>query len=474
MFRMLLILMLVLSVSLAFGQGGKWEFDKAVVVGWASATDAGEAGINLPGFKNPYSVTVDPDGNVWCAAYYQRYFNAADGVTRIWPDDIEKTIKGSMGQDSVIVVGTYPIFIMNTEGVYDSLLYLTLPDQSVDTLLNSHRGMGTLPDGNIIATLSNGTVYKINYQTHEIMDKTVVVGGGGRPGIDAEGFVYQMDGVFATKIDILDPSDFSVYNSITGISAGVTRCMEVSPDGKNVYLASQSGGAHHYYSAEGVDGTYAIVDTILRTVMVDTSEMTTSTNLVQWHPSGLLWLATYEDTKPTFMYALDPDQDYMVVDSLKDILWWGNTDKMDTTSANYPKPQYLRCVRDAFISADGNDFYAVDFYGYTVKKFKFTPGTSIQPDKDSKTVPDVFTLYRNYPNPFNPTTVIPFDLHKKALVQLRIYDSLGRSVGTVINKEMNAGSHEYEFNAANLASGTYYFKLTVDTKVATGKMVLVK
>jgi hypothetical protein len=284
-----------------------------------------------------------------------------------------------------------------------------------------------------------------------------------------------MNGVFATQVDILDPADLSVYNSITGISAGVTRCLEVSPDGKDVFVASQSGGAHHYHSADGVDGTYALVDTIFRTVMVDdTTEMITATNLVQWHPSGLLWFATFEDTKPTFMYALDPDQDYIVVDSLKGIPWWGNTDKTDTTTANYAKPQYLRCVRDAFISADGNEFYAADFYGYTIKKFKFTPGTSIQPGKDSKTVPEVFTLYHSYPNPFNPTTVIPFDLHKKALVQLRIYDSLGRTVGTFINEELNPGSHEYEFDASSLASGTYYFKLTVDTKVATGKMILIK
>ena len=164
MYKMLLISTLVLFASMSFAQEGTWEFEDAVVVGWARATDAGEDGVNLPGLKNPYSVTLDPDGNVWCGGYYQRYWYDDDGVTKIWPDDIEKTITGSQGQDSVIVVGTYPIFIMNTEGVYDSLLYLTLPDQSIDTLLSGNRGMGVLPDGNIIASSSKGAVYKINYK----------------------------------------------------------------------------------------------------------------------------------------------------------------------------------------------------------------------------------------------------------------------------------------------------------------------
>ena len=106
-------------------------------------------------------------------------------------------------------------------------------------------------------------------------------------------------------------------------------------------------------------------------------EKNTAVNLVQWHPSGLLWLATFEDTPPTFMYALDPDQDFAVVDSLHEIMWWGNTDKTDTTLVNYPKPQYLRCVRDAYFNAAGDEFYAADFYGYTIKKFKFTPSTTV-------------------------------------------------------------------------------------------------
>jgi len=85
-----------------------------------------------------------------------------------------------------------------------------------------------------------------------------------------------------------------------------------------------------------------------------------------------------------------------------------------------------------------------------------------------------FDLKQNYPNPFNPTTTISFDLPKQAQVKLKVYDALGRLVGTFIDTQMKAGNHKYLFDGSNLASGTYYYKMTVDTRVVTGKMMLIK
>jgi hypothetical protein len=85
-----------------------------------------------------------------------------------------------------------------------------------------------------------------------------------------------------------------------------------------------------------------------------------------------------------------------------------------------------------------------------------------------------FDLKQNYPNPFNPTTTISFDLPEQAQVKLTVYDALGRLVGTFIDTQMKAGNHKYLFDGSNLASGTYYYKITVDTRVATGKMMLIK
>ncbi len=460
------VLTVMLLAGLGYGQLSTWTFDSLIVNGRTIATDYGAAAVNVPGFRNAYSVTLDPDGKIWCGSYYERLTE----FTSEYPDRIV-----IMTPTDTTTYAVKPIFILDpATGEVDTLAFLNLPDGSIDTLVGGHRGMGTDPQGNIIASFSNGLVYKINYQTHDVIRKYSTGGSNGRPGVDADGYVYQMDGVFATKVDILDPDDWAApFNTVTGISAGVTRCMEVSPDGKNVYICSMSGGIHRYYSADGVFGTYTLVDTILYSVTVDTTTYPFVTNLAQWNPAGLLWIASYDDVSYRKIFALDPDQNYMIVDSLKSFEFFANTDGSDTTTGGYAQPKYLRCLRDAYFNAAGDEFYAAEYYGYGIKHYSGT-FTSIKPGQDRKVVPGLFTLYHNYPNPFNPTTVIPFDLHKSAHVVLRIYDMRGALVGKVIDENTSAGPHKYTFDARGLASGHYYFKLTVDHSVATGKMLLVK
>lgn len=89
-------------------------------------------------------------------------------------------------------------------------------------------------------------------------------------------------------------------------------------------------------------------------------------------------------------------------------------------------------------------------------------------------IPAEFTLKQNYPNPFNPTTTIRFGLQKKGDVQLEVFDILGRKVQTLIDEKRSAGWHNITFDAQNLASGTYFYRLIIGQKVQTHKMVLIK
>jgi streptogramin lyase len=449
---------IVLLCSLSFAQNGaKWEFSGTPVVGWDIATDQGEAGVNIYGFKNPYSVAIDPNGNIWCGSYFQRYRFAEDGVTRIYPDDIE-----APSGDSTILVASYPIFIMKTDASYDSLVYLSLPDESVDTLLTGHRGMVTDHEGNIIVCHNSGTIYKMNYLTYEVMDTYPIGGAPARPACDASGYVFHID-LFGGTCTILDPADWSApYNTIENVSTSVSRGMEVSPDGMHAFFLTSANGLLHYYSADGVDGTYALEDTLLKGYGLQ--------GFVQWDPAGLVWAGQREEDAPYKAWALDPAQDFAVVDS-STFTYFAATDKSDTTSGGYAQPQYLRAPRDAAFNASGDKFYFADFYSYTIKEFS---KVSAIPGELNKDIPGTFTLYNNYPNPFNPTTIIPFDLHKPANVKLVVFDALGRKVGTYLDQPMTAGSHQFEFDGSNLSSGTYYYKITVDTKVATGRMLLVK
>ncbi len=85
-----------------------------------------------------------------------------------------------------------------------------------------------------------------------------------------------------------------------------------------------------------------------------------------------------------------------------------------------------------------------------------------------------FKLYQNYPNPFNPATKIKFYLPGDAKVKLDIFNVLGEHISTVVNREIEKGFHEYLFNAINLPSGVYYYKLTFNNYTESKMMILVK
>lgn len=88
-----------------------------------------------------------------------------------------------------------------------------------------------------------------------------------------------------------------------------------------------------------------------------------------------------------------------------------------------------------------------------------------------------FYLSQNFPNPFNPTTKIKFTIpfvETQRTVSLHIYDILGREVKTLINKPMQAGEYEVEFDGANLTSGVYFYRLQIGSCNQTNKMLLIK
>jgi hypothetical protein len=89
-------------------------------------------------------------------------------------------------------------------------------------------------------------------------------------------------------------------------------------------------------------------------------------------------------------------------------------------------------------------------------------------------IPDKYSLGQNYPNPFNPSTSIKFGLSKSGIVKLIVYDVTGKVISTLLNETFNAGEHTVLFNAENLSSGVYYYKLESGNFSDTKKMLLIK
>jgi len=119
-------------------------------------------------------------------------------------------------------------------------------------------------------------------------------------------------------------------------------------------------------------------------------------------------------------------------------------------------------------------------YSYRLKQYDFD-GTSEFSDIVEVEVlpPKVFSLEQNYPNPFNPGTKIKFSLAADSKVTLTVFDVLGQEVANLISGNLAAGSHEIDFNASNINSGVYFYRIDatgVDGNNFTSvkKMILTK
>jgi hypothetical protein len=100
--------------------------------------------------------------------------------------------------------------------------------------------------------------------------------------------------------------------------------------------------------------------------------------------------------------------------------------------------------------------------------------SSITAIEDENTSPVGYFLNQNYPNPFNPSTEISFSLAKSSFVTLEVYNSLGQKIITLVNTKMNPGHHELKFEANNLPSGIYYYKIRAGEFQSVKKMLLLQ
>ena len=89
-------------------------------------------------------------------------------------------------------------------------------------------------------------------------------------------------------------------------------------------------------------------------------------------------------------------------------------------------------------------------------------------------IPSYYTLSQNYPNPFNPTTTIEFALPRSGLIKLEIYNILGEKVSTLVSKHLMAGNYKYEWDAKDLASGLYFYRMESSDFVESRKMLLIR
>ncbi|MCP5061039.1 MAG: T9SS type A sorting domain-containing protein [Ignavibacteriae bacterium] len=124
----------------------------------------------------------------------------------------------------------------------------------------------------------------------------------------------------------------------------------------------------------------------------------------------------------------------------------------------------LRCdILDTQTNETDSDTHNVEYFDGLPKKAS-----------DVQERPNSYALNSNYPNPFNPTTTIKYQLKENGFVSLKVFDLLGKEVASLVNENKSAGFYETVFDASDLTSGLYIYKLTVNGFVSTKKMLLTK
>jgi hypothetical protein len=125
-----------------------------------------------------------------------------------------------------------------------------------------------------------------------------------------------------------------------------------------------------------------------------------------------------------------------------------------------------------FIDFEDIAGYNYHFYGYKVSLHYRQFVTEIAFEKTD--MPSMYELHQNYPNPFNASTNISFNIPINLFVSLKVYDVSGREVATIVNENLSAGDHTKQWNAVNLSSGVYFYRIQAGSFTETKKLLLLR
>ena len=190
--------------------------------------------------------------------------------------------------------------------------------------------------------------------------------------------------------------------------------------------------------------------------------------IFQTTDQGTNWQEVTSPVAGGFIYSLMYHNNYFWL-LINNFIYRSSDDGLNWTleTTGPANLRYLSLVTDA----QGTYGWAVGNQG-TILRYS-DDYTGVSGEKKGE-IPAKFVLYQNYPNPFNPSTTIKFTLFKTENVKIEIFNSLSQKVTTLVNRKLPVGYHEVKFNAINLPSGIYVYKITAGNFKDVRKMLLLK
>lgn len=413
----------VLAVAMLFAYTAKAQWTSAGA--WPNDSYVGGS----------HGIAVDPDGKVWTAGFFPIAYVSGSDTTNY-----------------------YPIFVFNADGSLVDSINIVTDGTTSDSLLSGIRGLTKDNEGNILVVHSGpNKLIKINYQTMERINSVLIPEVGSsptKPAVSSDGTIYIGPVVGGGTTAIATYGSDLAYggNAVDGPPA-ISRTLEVSADGLTIYWTPFTAQQMFIYKRADLFSSFELVDSALAGMSIETAE---------WNPAtGLLWVSN--DSRGTGPYT--------------HLTWYGFDPStkalVDSFTLASPLPtavdEYPRALE---FSDDGNVAYVGLFGSTYARAYKFDKVTGIEQELGVK--PDNFSLSQNFPNPFNPSTTIKFKISNPGFVTLKVYDMLGREVAQLVNQDMTSGSYSINFDASNLASGTYVYQLNAGDIQLSKKMVLLK
>ncbi|GEM_PF-4080490 len=351
--------------------------------------------------------------------------------------------------------GLYVVDLEGNHAPFSPITSITVDGTEYPTV-EWGRGATIDADGNILITYNHSQLLHIDAETGEGLGAWEGPGSLTQPGVDQDGFVYIGAVSTSPPIRVIDTETWMESFTIPGETAGyLSRATTASLDGYTVVSANLSGSLYIYTTED-----------------LSTYNLTDSTHVPEGDPSslqfdsdGMLWV-TDEG-----LNAQNPDS------STRSIKVF---DLENRTYYTLRHDSLRLQPRGIGFATDGDTRQIVvgSFYvgGYVDVFNLVDPGPVAIDDPET---PTQFVLEQNYPNPFNPTTTIRYTLRDAGHVSLRVYNSTGQLVNTLVSGVQPTGSHQATWdgtdaNGRTVSSGVYFYSLEMENQRETRAMTFLK
>ncbi|MCF8241701.1 MAG: T9SS type A sorting domain-containing protein [Melioribacteraceae bacterium] len=244
-------------------------------------------------------------------------------------------------------------------------------------------------------------------------------------------YQWQKDG---TDIDGETTNQLTINTGLSEDNFGMYQCIVDGASSRKIYVGQSTPPPFEIYDVE----------------MTNISETDTQIDWKTTVPANGFIFYAENDTSSGFPFEAMEPEGFVLEHSL-------TLDNLTTGSTYY------------FI-IDQND---EDWNWVRSGTYMFVAGDSIVSVSNDAVISN-YLLYQNYPNPFNPSSIISFDLPEDSKVEIIVFNAIGEKVGEILNESLGTGHHNVKFDASNLSSGIYYYKIRANDFIDVKKMVLIK